>query len=81
MSDCMRLILNALPMTPSMSSAVKFDCMYASTPTPLMMRATVSARAPGTSRMWPSSKKPTVEMVMTVMYAQSPNVQRPRPSA
>ena len=41
---------------------------------------TVNARAPGTSRMCPSSKKPTVEMVMTVMYAQSPSPQRPAPS-
>ena len=27
----------------------------------------LKARAPGTSRMCPSSKKPTVEIVMTVM--------------
>ncbi len=38
-------------MAPSTSSAVRFDCVYASTPTPLTMSPTVTRRAPGTSPM------------------------------
>lgn len=58
-----------------------FACRYASVPIPPAMSTTVSARAPGTRPMFDSSPKPTVESVMTVMYRQSPNVQRPAPSA